>query len=347
MPEETMSRELRIPLPQAEPRECFLAIPFDGRNDIAAAIAHVVTGERILRKRTDTNPESSSNWPQNVVQGIRRADVIIAVINNKEDHPCRINANVAYEIGIAHALEKPLIIVARNQQEDEWFFKDVSKCLWLYTHPEGRFEDQLFVKDLKIRLTSELAKKYSSYTWQNAKIIERQPFNADGLEKAFNYGKQVHEAFQYFVRGHVTPLSEAALTLSYGRAIDPKEYRRIYESYLNYYKFPVEPLLDRLPAFRDEVVNANSSWRHSGLQYHCGKVYEATGSIRGYYEKIKAKHENTTGQISEENGAHNRKLCADIDMFRKHCTDVISAAGAYLTCLVETLIQINKEQCSD
>lgn len=347
MSEETTRRELRIPLPQAEERECFLAISYDGLDEIDGAISTVMSAWiRMRLKRAKDYPESD-DFNYNVVQGIRRSDAVIAVINNKKDHLCPINANVAYEIGIAHALEKPLIIVAQDIKQDQYFFADIKKFLWIDTHKKGFFDSEIFKRDLQISLANELTKPYTSKTWGDARIIERRLINADGLENAFRYGKQVHETFQHFVRGHVTPLSEAALTLSYGRAIDPREYGRIYEFYQSYYERPVKPLLDKISTLRDGVVNANSSWRHRDLRYHCDKVYEATSSIRDYYDNVKRKHDDDTGQIGKANAARNITLCAEIDNFRRHCTDVISVAGAYLTCLVETLIQINKEQRSD
>jgi len=348
MPEETMSRELRIPLPQAEPRECFLAISFNGLHDISGAIAEALGGVRVLHKRTDISPELPE-WPQNVVQGIRRADIIIAVINDKEKDRCRINANVAYEIGIACALEKPLIILAQNKQEDQEFFRDVQHLVWIDTHRQGNLDRDFLIEKLQNRLRAELNRTYHSHTWRDAKIINhvlhRRRSAVDGYEDARNYGKTILKTFQDFVRNHLTPLSEAALTfLLYETAIDIKKYNENYQPCQKYYLTTVEPLFAEMLVLKHKLVKSTSSWHYSELQYHLHKVHDAAfgDSIRDSYANLEKVHESAVIRTAGKNADENSNLSAGIAQLRKHCTDVISAAGDYLICLVNALIQINK-----
>lgn len=342
MPEETMSRELRIPLPQAEPRECFLAISFNGLDEIESAIANVTSASRVLLKRTKFNPESD-DFNYNVVHGIRRSDVVIAVINNKKDHVCPINANVAYEIGIAHALEKPLIIIARDMKEDQRLFADIKKFLSLDTHQEGEFNKEVFKRDLQIDLARKLTNSYNSKTWEDSRLVNYAPQRqiANGLEKAYAYGRRIQDTFQRFVSGHLTPLSEAALVLLHSRTPKIEKYEEAYKLYELYYLSQVKTLLRDLPKLRRTVVDATTSLEHTTLQKHCTIVHKTTSSIDGCYENTKSAHDDAIS-ASGENARHNEDLCGYIEYFRRCCTDVISATDAYLTCLVEILLPTDK-----
>lgn len=371
MPEETTRRELRIPLPRAEPRECFLAISFDGLDEIEGAIANVVSASRMLLKRTKFDPESD-DFNYNVIHGIRRSDVVIAVINNKkedhnnkkEDHLYPINANVAYEIGIAHALEKPLIIVARDMKEDQRLFADIKKFLWLSTHREGRFEHQLFVKDLELRLKSKLKpeKPWSSEIWRDAQIIDptgigartslatahghRQIPNIDNLKKAFDYGKRIQKVFQDLVRLYLTPLSEASLTVINRREMDNMyDYENSYKLYQEYYLRPVEPLLNSLQGLLSEIVSAITL--HDALRHHCNDVYNRTRAIYGCHTDMEKAYKDAIFRNNGTNASHNTFLSGRIDHYRQCCTEIISASGTYLTCLVETLFEMYKELVGD
>jgi hypothetical protein len=76
-------RVLQIPMPGPGKKSCFIAISFDRALDqISGAIAEAVGSHGFVFNRVDISPQGPK-WTENVPQGIREADVIVAVINNK------------------------------------------------------------------------------------------------------------------------------------------------------------------------------------------------------------------------------------------------------------------------
>ena len=135
-----------------ETKECFVAISFDtALNPVSGAIAEAVSSRHFTLKRVDLD-SPGPKWTDNVTGGIRDAAAVVAVLNNKASDRYRINTNVAYELGLAHALGKPVIIIVDDIRNTH--FSDISHFTWLKSHSNGEFRRRDFIERLKNALTS-------------------------------------------------------------------------------------------------------------------------------------------------------------------------------------------------
>ena len=99
-------------LPAAEGTPCFVMQPFDGYlggyYEMIFKPAIEQAGLRAVR--ADDDIFATGKIMDQVWRGIRGATVLVAELTSK-------NPNVFYELGLAHALEKPVILVSSNQED--------------------------------------------------------------------------------------------------------------------------------------------------------------------------------------------------------------------------------------
>jgi hypothetical protein len=93
------------PRQQGEPRPCFLAMPTkDWLPDVQRAIESAAKG---FACRLSVDNRAPGNIMNQVWQDIRRSDVIVADLTGE-------NPNVFYEMGLAHALGKAIIMIKQK-----------------------------------------------------------------------------------------------------------------------------------------------------------------------------------------------------------------------------------------
>jgi nucleoside 2-deoxyribosyltransferase len=80
-------------------------------------------------------------------RGIHSADVLVAELTSK-------NPNVFYELGLAHALEKPVVLVSSNQEDVPFDLRHIRVILYDQTDP---FWGQKLVDKLADNIQSALA----------------------------------------------------------------------------------------------------------------------------------------------------------------------------------------------
>jgi hypothetical protein len=80
-------------------------------------------------------------------RGIRAADVLVAELTSK-------NPNVFYELGLAHALEKPVVLVSSNQEDVPFDLRHIRVILYDQIDP---FWGQKLVDKLADNIESALA----------------------------------------------------------------------------------------------------------------------------------------------------------------------------------------------
>lgn len=94
------------------PQTCFVIIPFDGYDDIYDAIARAASNVRLQASRTIDRPALS--FIRDIDDMLRASRIVVAVCVRRPEETF-FNANVMYELGKAHALGKPTIIIASEK----------------------------------------------------------------------------------------------------------------------------------------------------------------------------------------------------------------------------------------
>jgi len=103
-------------MPQIK-KTAFIAMPFRHEHDgIYQVIRRAAELNNLTVRRVDEEPFSGS-IVSHIVNGILTADVILAVLSDE-------NGNVYYEVGLAHAQQKPVIILTSNPSSLKFDLRD-------------------------------------------------------------------------------------------------------------------------------------------------------------------------------------------------------------------------------
>jgi len=97
--------------------------------------------------RADAEIFGTGKIMDQIWRGIRAADVLVAELTSK-------NPNVFYELGLAHALEKPVVLVSSNQEDVPFDLRHIRVILYDQTDP---FWGQKLVNKLADNLASALS----------------------------------------------------------------------------------------------------------------------------------------------------------------------------------------------
>ena len=119
--------------------KAFVVMPFDKEFDgIYEGIEGCLTDRNFGVDRADTQ-QTSRSIIKNVVVPLATFDLVIADLTG-------LNANVMYELGIAHALDKPVILIAQSRENLPF---DLDKYEVMEYSPKlGRKEFGRFVEEL-------------------------------------------------------------------------------------------------------------------------------------------------------------------------------------------------------
>ncbi len=96
--------------------------------------------------RADADIFHTGKIMDQVWRGIREADVLVAELTSK-------NPNVFYELGLAHALEKPVVLVSSNQEDVPFDLRHIRVILYDQSDP---FWGQKLVDKLADNIQSAL-----------------------------------------------------------------------------------------------------------------------------------------------------------------------------------------------
>jgi nucleoside 2-deoxyribosyltransferase len=88
-------------------------------------------------------------------RGIRNATVLVAELTSK-------NPNVFYELGLAHALEKPVILVSSNQEDVPFDLRHIRVILYDITDP---FWDPKLIDKVADNIRSALTDPEEAIFW--------------------------------------------------------------------------------------------------------------------------------------------------------------------------------------
>jgi hypothetical protein len=128
---------------------CFVvqpfASPFGGYFDLIFKPAIEQAGMEAIR--ADAEIFGAGKIMDQIWRGIRDADVLVAELTSK-------NPNVFYELGLAHALEKPVVLVSSNQEDVPFDLRHIRVILYDQTDP---FWGQKLVNKLADNIASALS----------------------------------------------------------------------------------------------------------------------------------------------------------------------------------------------
>lgn len=128
---------------------CFVMQPFSGHlGGYFESIYKPATEQAGLQAlRADAEIFGTGKIMDQIWRGIRSADVLVAELTSK-------NPNVFYELGLAHALEKPVVLVSSNQEDVPFDLRHIRVILYDQTDP---FWGQKLVDKLADNIQSALA----------------------------------------------------------------------------------------------------------------------------------------------------------------------------------------------
>lgn len=109
---------------------CFVMQPFDGPLGMyyEGVFKPAIQKAGLIPVRADDDIFATGKIMDQVWRGIRGAAVLVAVLTSK-------NPNVFYELGLAHALEKPVILVSSNQEDVPFDLRHIRVVLYDQNDP--------------------------------------------------------------------------------------------------------------------------------------------------------------------------------------------------------------------
>ena len=109
---------------------CFAMQPFGGHlgTYYEAIFKPAITQAGLTAVRADDDIFATGKIMDQVWRGIRQAKVLVAELTSK-------NPNVFYELGLAHALEKPVILVSSNQEDVPFDLRHIRAIFYDQTDP--------------------------------------------------------------------------------------------------------------------------------------------------------------------------------------------------------------------
>lgn len=135
--------------PAAKGTSCFVMQPFGGHlgGYFESIYKPAIEQAGLQAIRADAEIFGTGKIMDQIWRGIRAADVLVAELTSK-------NPNVFYELGLAHALEKPVVLVSSNQEDVPFDLRHIRVILYDQADP---FWGQKLVDKLADNIQSALA----------------------------------------------------------------------------------------------------------------------------------------------------------------------------------------------
>lgn len=248
---------------------CFIAIPYSSQyQGLSRVLDEAALRADLVPHRVDRSNEEST-FPQDVLEGIRAARLVVAACGPDERAGGLANLNVLYELGIAHALGKPAIILAPRGKAAEDLTAAIPADLaarHLLTYDEGEIQNGALAARVEARIRAtcqKMSEKRRSLTDPNdAAVSESRHWSVAHPESwelflaVVQFAKRVHNVFQEFdvfladARREIEDIiRQPEIGLAGGITIGNK-WRAILKHYRS---MPRQNLLGRLEAILKEV----------------------------------------------------------------------------------------------
>lgn len=141
---------------------CFVIMPFSAIFD--AEYAHVIRPAIEVAGLSSVRADQIYSKPQimaDIWKALRSSRIVIAELSEK-------NANVFYEVGLAHALGKPVITITRNEQDVPF---DLKALRYLYYDTNNPSWGESLKKDLTQMISSILKESEFGTVFEGIKPI--------------------------------------------------------------------------------------------------------------------------------------------------------------------------------
>jgi len=121
----------------------FVLMPFkDELLNVYDSIQQASNESNLFCSRSDDEP-IIGKVSEKIYESIRKADIIVSVMTER-------NANVFYETGYAHAIQKPTVHISENPREIPFDLQDYSHIIYKPTNlPELRYNLKMYYKHIK------------------------------------------------------------------------------------------------------------------------------------------------------------------------------------------------------
>lgn len=225
-------RVLSIPLPMPDggKRVCFIACPFDTESLLIADVIKSDLADR-FRVQLHHQRQDGGQFRPKVIDSIHHANLIVALVNKPEED--KANANVLYEIGLAHSLCKPVIAIT---DKPTCVPANIHTYEWVeYSRNEENFRE-ILTQRIRQRIDN-LCDDWRPF-WVGSYVSECDyRVVLATLIQAMAICEAALNGFHATASGHTDTLSEHALRMAYGIdfADSFKQFRDNYDEYKNFF----------------------------------------------------------------------------------------------------------------
>ncbi|HLG17183.1 MAG TPA: nucleoside 2-deoxyribosyltransferase [Blastocatellia bacterium] len=283
---------------------CFIATPFaDEFDGVAQAVA--TAANRLKLQAVQTNKvQMGADFIQDIVNGIRSARVVVAVCS-PEPQTGKANPNVLYELGMAHALGKPTIILTTDFSTlpsdiyTKYALKYQSGAIDSALVDRVAFELQARITRMKDPLTDSDWRQHGVSVAHERHRMFLQPDFWDHFRGILSFAKTIHDEIQGIDTAHADNLLREIEGVVFAAG---EELRRIRDfiaaatSYMSYYQNRTRPnTFDRLGDLKSKVEDSfayllNNSDAATRQQVRLSQgFYTAIERQLGEYQKLNDK----------------------------------------------------------
>ncbi len=154
---------------QQPQRSGFLAMPKNGEEGIYDAVREAVSdvGIQLIQTR-DRNDAIFVEDKAHIIEAIRSAEIIIAVCVSQEA-TVPLDSNVMYELGLAHALGKPLCVIINSTNRDylsNYILQDIPEDEFINYELSGRANNVNFADELAAQIEFTINRQEFPYLIQ-------------------------------------------------------------------------------------------------------------------------------------------------------------------------------------
>ena len=344
-----------VRVPEGGKGICFMAIPFsEGFKGISDSILKAASQLKYQPFRTDEMREGP-DYVKTIFDKIRSAEIVVAVCSPDPKYKGQPNPNVMYELGLAHSLGKPTLIMTNAKTR----LSDIPTKVFLKYSQNDVGEDSLILeiknkmRDIRDNTQDALIER----GWDGISVAHArhrmllEPDFWDKLRIILTFGKRVHRQFQALESAYVKLLLREEGKIADNPKAGAKTARKldeIWDEFSNHYYAIIRmELFDKLQGWQK---NIEGSFDSLSKDADTDIIRESIGTSKDYYENIKecleefrnifrdiaGKKKDGSFRSSLKSKADSKQLCDDIRML----ANSTSKLTIHADCLMRNLINL-------